>query len=56
MDNIVLDDIRTYAIEALKVAYGYCGCASAPENAMLNSSSDDREFKITITDKLTKEA
>ena len=51
MNNTVLDDIRTYAIEALKAAYGYCGCASGQENAMLNSSSSGREFKITITDK-----
>lgn len=49
MDNLVLEEIKKFAIEKLQEHYGYCGCAESPEMAMINS--DDKagnDIKITI--------
>lgn len=55
VSNEVLNDIVNYAARKLQTAYGYCGVASGPDMAMLNS--DDKQgndIKINIT--LEKEA
>lgn len=41
MENKVLDEIVKYAAKQLNNAYGFCGVASSPNSAFLNSS--DRE-------------
>lgn len=43
MDNKILDEIKTIAIEKLNTAYGYCGCAENSKMAMLNSSNGKGE-------------
>ena len=49
MDNAILDEIKRFAIDRLKGTYGYCGCADAPDFAMLNSEDrDGKDIKITI--------
>lgn len=48
MTNKVLDKISKYAIAVLQKHYNYCGCAEADDFCMLNSSSGDKDFKITI--------
>jgi len=52
MKNLVLEDIKNYAIRRLNEAYGYCGAAMGEDMALLNS--DDRngsEIRISITSK-----
>ena len=49
MDNQILEEIKDFAIEKLKAAYGYCGCASGEEIAMLNSDDGNgKDILITI--------
>ena len=48
MDNIVLEDIKNYAIKRLKQSYGYCGLAESPTSVMLNSD-DKNGIDIIIT-------
>lgn len=50
MENEVLKDIVDYSRKKLMEAYGYCGVAEGPTNAMLNS--EDRvgsDIKIVIS-------
>lgn len=53
MDNKILEEIKDFAVQKLKDAYGYCGLAISSEFALLNS--DDRKGNdITITIKSKK--
>lgn len=54
MKNPVLDDIMRYATARLTDAYGYCGCASGDDMAMLNS--EDRAGHDIIINITLKEA
>ena len=54
MNNEVLERIKAFAIKELNNAYGYCGCASGENTAMLNSD-DKNGFDITITIKAEAE-
>ena len=51
MENKVLDEIVKYAAKQLNNAYGFCGVASSPNSAFLNSSDlegNDIFIKIEV--------
>ena len=49
MKNEILDKIKTYAINELKGAYGYCGSAEGEDMAMLNSDDGQgNDIQINI--------
>ena len=55
MKDDVLNEIRDFAINKLKDAYGYCGLADSDKGAHINS--DDKNGKgITIILKIEDEA
>jgi hypothetical protein len=54
MKNEVLERIKAFAIKELQNAYGYCGCASGDNSAMLNSD-DKNGFDISIVIKAEAE-
>ena len=33
-----LNEIKEFAVKKLNLSYGYCGCADAPTQALLNST------------------
>lgn len=47
MENVVLEDIKNYAIKRLNQQYGFCGAASGDTMAMLNTT-DDKGNDIVI--------
>ena len=50
MENDVLKDIIDYAIQKLNAAYGFCGHAEGPREAMLQATDrQDNDIKIDIT-------
>jgi hypothetical protein len=50
MDNKILKEIAEDAAQKLNLAYGYCGLAMGPDNAMLNSEDrQGNDIKIVIS-------
>ena len=50
MNDKVLEEIKTFAVNKLKNHYGYCGCAEGDDMVMINSDNGKgRGIKITIT-------
>lgn len=48
MDNQILNKIKDFAVNELKNAYGYCGCADGPKAVMINTD-DNKGSDIIIT-------
>ncbi len=46
MDNTILDEIKEFARKRLVEAYGYCGVADGPLQAMLNSGGSEEDIMI----------
>lgn len=50
MKNQTLDSIKQFAIEALRLAYGYCCVAVGDHIAVLNSGNDPEDVRVKIWD------
>lgn len=49
MDNVILEEIKAFAVNKLKNAYGYCGEANGPDKAFINSDDGNgKDIKIVI--------